>query len=165
MNNLILNKGKKSIKKEYFNNKEELYKIEYSNGTVEWFENGNGLLHRVDGPAIINADGDKFWYKNGKLHRDEAPAVEWNDGDTEWYFDGLLHRENGPAVDFKIGLKKWYINGKLHRIGMPAAIYPRGLGGCEWYYKGIGPFSSEEDLFKGLDDEGKINYLFAIESD
>ena len=38
----------------------------------------NSILHRVGGPAIIRANGDRFWYQMGKLHRpeNEGPAVE-----------------------------------------------------------------------------------------
>ena len=31
-----------------------------------WTVDGN--LHRVDGPAIINPSGDKWWFLNGKKH-------------------------------------------------------------------------------------------------
>ena len=30
-----------------------------------------------DGPAIEQANGDKWWCLNGKTHRTDGPAVEW----------------------------------------------------------------------------------------
>ncbi len=42
----------------------------------------NGLLRRVDGPAIEYVNGDKCWYQNGKLHRDDGHAVEWANGQS-----------------------------------------------------------------------------------
>ena len=36
----------------------------------------NGKLHREDGPAIEDSDGDKYWYLNDKLHREDGPAIE-----------------------------------------------------------------------------------------
>lgn len=31
-----------------------------------YYYNANGELHRLDGPAIERANGDRFWYVNGK---------------------------------------------------------------------------------------------------
>ena len=55
-------------------------------GTKHWYQ--NGLLHRIDGPAIEHADGDKYWYQNGKPHRIDGPAVEGTDGYKAWYQNG-----------------------------------------------------------------------------
>ena len=38
-------------------------------GYKAWFR--HGLLHRVNGPAVINADGSKEFWENGKLMRKE----------------------------------------------------------------------------------------------
>jgi hypothetical protein len=65
----------------------------------------NGELHREDGPAVEDANGDKFWYLNNKLHREEGAAVEWNDGSKFWYLNGkgLTRKEfnerMNPAVE------------------------------------------------------------------
>lgn len=57
----------------------------------------NGLLHRVDGPAIIYTNGPQAWYHNGEVHREDGPAITW--GDTKIYSNhGYLHNKNGPAV-------------------------------------------------------------------
>ena len=48
----------------------------------EW-RNEQGQLHRLDGPAQMDGEGNNSWYLNGKLHRLDAPACEWADGDKE----------------------------------------------------------------------------------
>lgn len=35
----------------------------------------DGKLHREDGPAIVDSNGNEKWYKNGELHRIDGPAV------------------------------------------------------------------------------------------
>ena len=41
------------------------YTVRVHKECTEWYLNGE--LHRVDGPAVENADGTKFWFLNGKL--------------------------------------------------------------------------------------------------
>jgi hypothetical protein len=45
------------------------------------------ILHRIDGPAVEDADGSKAWYVHGKLHRIDGPAIEYADGAKSWYID------------------------------------------------------------------------------
>jgi hypothetical protein len=46
----------------------------------------HGKPHRIDGPAIINQDGDRYWKQYGKLHRDnDRPAVTYSNGVQFWY--------------------------------------------------------------------------------
>jgi hypothetical protein len=73
----------------------------------------NGLIHRVDGPAIEYSDGAKHWYIRGKRHRENGPAVECN-GDRFWYQNGKLHSIHGPAVEYANGQKEWWIIGLQH---------------------------------------------------
>ena len=47
----------------------------------------NNLLHREDGPALEDTNGNMLWYKNGKLHREDGPAVEYTSGYKSWYFN------------------------------------------------------------------------------
>jgi len=47
-----------------------------------------GKLHREDGPAIENVNGDKEWFFNNKRHRTDGPAIEYADGDKEWFVNG-----------------------------------------------------------------------------
>lgn len=85
-----------------------------SDGTERW-GSADGLLHRLDGPALIFPNGDAHWFKNGQLHRLDGPAVVYRSGCEEWWVHGERHRENGPAV---IGLLtiQWWINGVERQI-------------------------------------------------
>ena len=86
--------------------------VEYANGDKAWWLNGQ--LHRSDGPAVEDADGEKFWYKEGKLHRLDGPAVEWANGGKHWYKNGQLHRLDGPAVEYADGDKEWWVDGNKY---------------------------------------------------
>ena len=97
-----------------------------------WYKEGE--LHRLDGPAVIYADGAEKWYKEGEPHRLDGPAVKYPNGDEYWYKEGVLHRLDGPAIIFTDGREKWYKEGKLHRIGGPAVIYPNRKE--KWYKEG-----------------------------
>ena len=56
-------------------------------GTVRYFD-GDGLLHREDGPAVERSNGTREWWIDGYPHREDGPAIEWADGYREWYLDG-----------------------------------------------------------------------------
>lgn len=92
----------------------------------------NGVLHRLDGPAVIYDNGEQVWYKDGKRHRIDGPARICDDHE-EWYFDGVLHRLDGPAILYK-NYEEWYKNGKLHRIDGPARL---GKKYEEWRIDGV----------------------------
>jgi hypothetical protein len=53
----------------------------------------NGKLHREDGPALENTNGDKYWYLHGQLHREDGAAIENNDGTKYWYLQGKRYSE------------------------------------------------------------------------
>ena len=53
----------------------------------------NGKLHRVDGPAVEEADGSKYWYINDQSHRVDGPAVELSNGTKSWWLNGELVSE------------------------------------------------------------------------
>ena len=101
----------------------------------------NGKLHRIDGPALEWADGQKDWYQNGKLHRIDEPALEWANGTKDWFQNGQRHRSDGPAIESANGDKYWYQNGKLHRLDGPAVEYADGRK--EWYLEGVRLSESE----------------------
>lgn len=50
--------------------------------------------------------------ENGLLHNVNGPAIIYNNGDTAWYIQGQLHRTDGPAVEFVNGSKQYWIEGK-----------------------------------------------------
>jgi hypothetical protein len=55
---------------------------------IKRYYNSLGQLHRLDGPAVINPDGNQLWYHNGKLHRENGPAANFFNGTQKWYMDG-----------------------------------------------------------------------------
>lgn len=89
------------------------------------------ILHRVDGPAVINVDGSEEWWTNGKLHRLDGPAWTKSNGSKEWWVNGQRHRVDGPAVVFSGGLRAWHQYGQLHRLDGPAET-GRKLGDDIW---------------------------------
>lgn len=73
-----------------------------------WYK--DGLLHREDGPAVIDNNGNQFWFQYGKNHREDGPAVKYVSGNQYWFKWGKLHREDGPAVTNSNGQNRWYLN-------------------------------------------------------
>jgi hypothetical protein len=75
-------------------------------------------LHNVgDEPAVIWADGSRFWYKNGRYHRDgDEPAIIYANGSRYWYKNGLQHRDGDePAIMCANGVRHWCKNGAFMR--------------------------------------------------
>jgi hypothetical protein len=77
--------------------------IEHPDGSQHWYvenpKRGRGfgqrdaIEHRTDGPAIIRANGDQFWFFMGDLHREgDLPAVELADGTKKWFVNGKYVR-------------------------------------------------------------------------
>jgi len=63
----------------------------------------------------IDSEGNKFHYSDRAMvirHKLNGPAVEWADGDKEWSVNGTLHREDGPAIMSQLNGNKWFLNGK-----------------------------------------------------
>lgn len=67
-----------------FSNSQKLYKT-------------NGVLHRVDGPAVVDDNGSYKWFQHGLPHREGGPAIEDIWGLQRWMMFGLRHRSDGPA--------------------------------------------------------------------
>lgn len=94
-------------------NKPEVVTMRYQN-RIET-RNSNNELHSFNGrPAVEWIDsykkGTKIWYHNGLVHRINGPAIEKYDGVKIWVIKGKRHRLDGPAV---IGpnLSKYYVDG------------------------------------------------------
>ena len=64
------------------------YRIEVDRDGTRRYYNTAGQYHRIDGPAILWANGSKMWWQNEQLHRTDGPAVEWADGRKRWYING-----------------------------------------------------------------------------
>lgn len=58
----------------------------FKDGTEKWFDHWN-RLHRVDGPAVILADGTEHWIQHGKHHRIDGPSIIYLDGRTRWFIN------------------------------------------------------------------------------
>ena len=87
------------------------YRIKVTKGGTHCYYNNAGELHRDNGPAVIWADGTKFWYQNGLRHRTDGPAIEWANGTKEWFQNGQRHCIDGVAIDYANGCKRWLIHG------------------------------------------------------
>ena len=105
-----------------------------------------GMLHRVDGPAVKKVNGDMHWYQYGKLHRLDGPAIEWFCGSRFWYQNDKLHRDDGPAAEYISGSRFWYQHGKLHRVDGPAVEYYNGVK--DWYQNDVKFIPTEEALLE-----------------
>ena len=85
-------------------------------GDKSWFkvDEETRVLHRLNGPALINKYGSEIWYKYGKIHREGGPAVIRKDGSTEWLKEGVFHRLDGPARIRPFGAKEYWIEGMCY---------------------------------------------------
>jgi hypothetical protein len=105
------------------------------------------IAHRLDGPAVEWANGNKAWYVNGSLHREDGPAVEHTSGTKEWYVNGKRHRYGAPAIEYADGGKEWLVDGKYHRLDGPAIESANGKEA--WCINGES--ISEDEFFKRTD--------------
>ena len=64
------------------------------------------------GCCYVEQDRKRQWMVDGVLHRINGPAVETDDDWEYWFFDGLLHRLDGPAVSDPRLNFQFYIFGK-----------------------------------------------------
>jgi hypothetical protein len=89
-------------------------------GSVEYWVNGE--RHREDGPAVIPHRGKHEWWVRGNRHRTDGPAVcvPGRPGNAEWWVRGKKHRADGPAIESTFGATEYWVNGKLHREDGPA---------------------------------------------
>ena len=125
----------------------------------KYWRNEKGELHREDGPAKENADGEKEWWVNNKLHRLDGPALEGPTGDDLWFIEGQEYTEeeyNKKIIEMKVqnpeinkdGTKYWYNEKReFHRLDGPAVEYVDGFKSYwiegiryteEWFNKKIG---------------------------
>ncbi len=112
----------------------------------------NDILHRTDGPALINITiyGVQFlWYIDGKHHRDDGPSCasykfNWMPISYTYHNTDILHNTDGPCIiqydmEGKLKLYEYRIKGILHREYGPAKIlYHEGKISRVYYYiKGV----------------------------
>ena len=68
----------------------------YKDGTTSEELDSDRILHRVDGPASIEAGFAECWFFDGVRHSDDGPAVIYANGATEWWKHGKKIQE--PAA-------------------------------------------------------------------
>jgi len=124
-------------------------------GTTEFYK--GDVEHRLDGPSSVCLDHATkvVWRVNGVLHRVDGPAVfeKWLANHTDkyrhiappgksstsprwmrvaiWADDGRIHRYDGPAVTWKDGTQEWWRNGFRFRQDLPAVVCADGS--LEWH--------------------------------
>ncbi len=50
----------------------------------------------------------RYYNEQNQLHRVDGPTVEYANGDKSYYLHGICHREDGPAIDWIITKEWWY---------------------------------------------------------
>ena len=69
---------------------EEPHMVTLASGTKEW--KLNGKRHRLNGPAVVNINGQSWW-KFGQLHREDGPAVSGDIYTDMWYLNGTNYAD------------------------------------------------------------------------
>lgn len=65
----------------------------------------------------INPHGDISWRNNEQVyHRVNGPAVQNANGTEVWFIDDIIHRERGPALMYPNGEKQWWRHGELIKV-------------------------------------------------
>lgn len=54
------------------------------------YKNANGYIHREDGPAILDQNGE-HWFKNGLRHREDGPAIIHKSGMKQYYIQNTCY--------------------------------------------------------------------------
>jgi len=66
----------------------------------------DGKFHRKDGPAMIDARNNKYWFLHGKRHREDGPAFERCDGPNEWCLNDKFVNPTLKNFSFEVLLNK-----------------------------------------------------------
>ena len=140
-------------------------------GTSYYSDAAMTILHREDGPAVYNANCDKYWYLNDERHREDGPAYEGANGDKYWFLndDRLTEEEFNTRMNDKQYIDKdeygtYYFSDEamtvLHRENGPAIEYTNG--GKAWFVHGKchredGPAVEDTDDHKEWWINGKLH--------
>lgn len=93
---------------------EVTYVFSHSGGFlhVDTDKEGEALAVALGGEVKCeNLDGDRFIYFDGLLHCLDGPAVMLVNGSEFRYENGLLHCLDGPAVVGPNGFERWWVDG------------------------------------------------------
>ena len=89
----------------------------------------NDINDYEESQMTVDGKGNKIWRnKEGNYHRVHGPAVEYANGDKAWYIDDELHRTNGPAIEYADGHKQWWLNGRHYNSKHAWAEAKKQLG-------------------------------------
>ena len=69
------------------------YRVEVDKFGTRRYYNRAGQRHREEGPAVEWAAGSE-WYINGVLHRVDGPAVIRCSGTREWWINGTKYNKH-----------------------------------------------------------------------
>ena len=75
--------------------KKETLTVETGEHGTFTYRNAEGERHNQHGPAVIFADGGKWYYINDKLHNPHGPAVIYADGSKTYWINGKRLTETG----------------------------------------------------------------------
>ena len=67
--------------------------MEVNDNGATIYRNQHGHCHRTHGPAVIWADGEKWWIQHGQKHRTHGPAIEYADGTKRWFLNDQVLTE------------------------------------------------------------------------
>ena len=67
---------------------EDLDKVVDGYGHIHYYKKGTYIHHRVNGPAAILSNGNKYWLQNDFSHRLDGAACEYVNGGKYWYYKG-----------------------------------------------------------------------------
>lgn len=90
--------------------------------------------------SFVTREGHRFSGIDNKLHSvGDEPAVVYADGTKWWYREGLIHRDNGPAVVHPNGAQEWWLNNQRQRTEYPDSegIHPDLRGVKQFYENGV----------------------------
>jgi hypothetical protein len=65
------------------------------------YYNHAGRLHREEGPAIEWSSGTMEWWQNGLRHRLDGPAIEYANGYQEWWLNGKRYTKQDYHAQLK----------------------------------------------------------------
>ena len=69
----------------------------YADGSRVWIVNKQ--RHRLDGPAIIDADGRREWHVNGERTTEEALMQKYRElGKVPWMIFDVSHFDQAPLT-------------------------------------------------------------------
>lgn len=108
----------------------------------------------------------EYTNENGLLHRVDGPAIEWNNGDKSYFLNGMRHRTDGPAMVSHNGVFAWYLDGEVYSkkdflklTKTQYAVLGRGIQTV--YYQG----NSYEEALKHFKEQDRAFRVYKKDED